>query len=518
MRHLVPVLILALASVVLTWPLVINLGRALPGYSRVADDDLLVNVWSFWWTRVALLEGRGSLLHTPDLFHPVGVTLTLTAIAPAATVPLVPVMAALPGLPGIYCAWDINVLLTFFLSALGAYLLAERVTRAPWAALVAGLAFGFCPYRYEHLRHVNLSCTQWLPFVFLGLWRRLDGGGAGAALLFAMAAALVAASSTTYTAQLPLFGLVFVAAWVLAQADRRAALRRAACALPLPLALGALLAAPVLWPAIRDMISLPFETPVWDDPASFAFPVEGLLMWNRHPYVGVALLGLALYGCMRGAAPAPWAAVALLGLALTPGPVLKTLSGPTTIPLPYALVRYFPGLGQNRFTERFLVFWFLGAAVLAAQALAAWPPFARAPRALALAVGAVLMLDFNHAPLAMEQPAIPPLYAALAEAPPGWPVYEWPADYLSNRRYMFYQMVHQRPLCQGLLSRRPLLSYALEESDAHTSLPALILIVHHDVPAAPHQEQKLAALKRRYAVKPFRTDGPRESFLLTSKR
>lgn len=508
MRHVGPVLLLAVLTVVLTWPLVLDLTGALPAYARVVDDDLLVNVWSFWWTRVSCLDGRGPLLHTWDLFHPVGVTLTLTAVAPAATVPLVPVMSAVPGIAGIYLAWNLNVLFTFFLSGLGAYLLAWAVTEQPWAAFVAGVAFAFNPYRYEHLRHVNLSCTQWLPFVFLALWKRLEGGGWGWAAAFAVAVALVAGSSTTYTAQLPLFGLAFL----LGYGWRRWP------ALVLPAALAALFAAPLVWPAVRDMISLPFESPVFEDPVNFAFPLEGFLLYNLHPYVSVLLLVLAAWALTRARRVGPWAWVGLLGLVLAPGPVVKTISATTGIPLPYALVRYFPGLGQNRFTERFLVFWFLGAAVLAAQALVAWPPFARAPRRWGLVVAALLVVELRHAPLALDRPEIPAIYSKLAEAPRGWPVYEWPANYLTNRRFMFYQMVHQRPICQGILSRRPLLSYALEQDDVNAGLREMILVLHHDLEAEPYQKQKIEDLKRRYEFKPFATDGPREAFLLTRRR
>lgn len=518
MRHASPVLVLALATVVLTWPLVMHLTDALPAYTRLDDDDLLVNLWSFWWTRASLLEGRGSFFYTHHLFHPEGATLTLTALSPAASVPMLPVMGSVPGLSGIFLAWNLNVLFTFWLSGVGAYLLAERVTRQPWAAVVAGLVFAFSPYRYDHLRHVNLSCTPWLPFVFLGLLLRLEGGGLRAALAFAVSGALVAASSTTYTAQLPLFGLVFCAAWIGTQEDRRAAARRVLTALPLPLALGTLLALPALLPALVDMVSLEFETPIQEDPMNFAFPLQGFFAPNRQPYVGLGVLGLAVYALARRAGTGTWAALAFLGLILAPGPVVKTIATTTAIPLPYALVRYFPGLTQNRFTERFLVFWFLGAAVLVAQALAGWRPFARAPWAWGLLVGALLMLELRHAPIALEAPPVPPLYESLAAAPAGWPVYEWPAGYKTNRRFMYHQIVHQRPICQGLLSRRPLLSYQLEEMDAHSNLREMILVLHHDQPVDPHQQQKLATLRRRYVFKPFARDGSREAFLLTLAR
>jgi len=511
MRHVGPMLVLAIATIALTWPLAAHLADAYPGYTRIADDDLLVNVWSLWWTRASLLEGRGGFFFTRYLFYPDGVTLTLTAICPVASLAVLPVLKLLPGLAGVELAWNLNVLATFWLSGVGAYLLAERVTGERWAALVGGLVFAFSPYRYEHLRHVNLSCTQWLPFVFLGL-------EAGGWRLEAAALALVIASSTTYTAQLPLFLAVYGVFWVIAQEDRRAAARRFVGALPVPVALGVLLAAPALLPALADLATTAFEAPVWDDPMNFSFPIESFFTPNLTPYVGVIALALAVRAVVRVKGSGPWAAVAFLGLALAPGPWLKTSAGVTSIPLPYAFVRYFPGLGQNRFTERFLVFWWLGAAVLAAQAIASWRPYTRSPRTWALVIGALAMLDVRQAPIALERPEVPAIYAELARAPADWPVYEWPADYLTNRRFMYYQMVHQRPICQGVLSRRPLASYQAEEVDALSQLPNMILVLHHDVTAQPHIQHKLEVLRRRYDVKPFAKDGPIEALLLTLKR
>lgn len=508
MRHAGPVFVLAVATVALTWPLAAHLTDALPAYTRMLDDDLLVNVWSLWWTRASLLEGRGAFTFTDYLFHPDGATLTLTALSPVASLAVLPLLAAVRGLPGIFLAWNANVLATFFLSGLGAYLLAERVTRQRWAALVAGLIYGFSNYRYEHLRHVNLSCTQWLPFAFLALHAHLETGSRRSAVGFGVAVALIAGSSTTYIAQLPLFCLAFV----LARPDRRLAARRAV----LPAALAAVIALPVLWPAVRDLATLEFESPVWDDPVTFAFPVAEFLRPTLFPYVGYVTLVLALRAVFRADGARPWAVLALLGLALAPGPWLKAGDTVTWIPLPYAVVRFFPGLAQNRFTARFLIYWWLGAAVLAAQAVAAWKPYARRPAVAALLVGLLAVLDMRAFPLVMERPAVPALYEALAAAPAGWPVYEWPADYLSNRRFMYYQMIHQRPICQGVLSRRPLISYQTEATDALGKLPGLILVIHHDWPVS--HPSKLDLLLRRYDAKPFRKDGPLEALLLTLKR
>ena len=63
--------------------------------------------------------------------------------------------------------------LTFPLSALGAYLLVYELTRRHDAAFIAGLLFGFAPYRIAHLPQIQSLASFPMPFALLGLHRYL---------------------------------------------------------------------------------------------------------------------------------------------------------------------------------------------------------------------------------------------------------------------------------------------------------------------------------------------------------
>src|SRR5207302_4406002 len=52
-------------------------------------------------------------------------------------------------------------------SGYGAWLLVRELTGSGWAGLVSGAAFAFSFYRLNHLPHITLDSTQWMPFV---LW------------------------------------------------------------------------------------------------------------------------------------------------------------------------------------------------------------------------------------------------------------------------------------------------------------------------------------------------------------
>jgi len=66
-------------------------------------------------------------------------------------------------------AHNLAFLLSFFLSACAAYALVFTLSRSRTAAFLAGLVFGFNPYRADHLPHLELLSSYWLPVVFLAL-------------------------------------------------------------------------------------------------------------------------------------------------------------------------------------------------------------------------------------------------------------------------------------------------------------------------------------------------------------
>ena len=53
-------------------------------------------------------------------------------------------------------AANLTLLAMFPLSALAAHWLGFAVTRRHDAAILCGLAYGFCPYRIAHLQHLEL--------------------------------------------------------------------------------------------------------------------------------------------------------------------------------------------------------------------------------------------------------------------------------------------------------------------------------------------------------------------------
>ncbi|PZS03080.1 MAG: hypothetical protein DLM69_03300, partial [Candidatus Chloroheliales bacterium] len=156
-----------LISLLLTWPLLLHFGDALP-----AGGDAWQNVWNLWWLRKAIESGQWPF-HTGYKYYPYGVNLYFDTMVP---------LAGLLGTPlqwlglNLLSTYNVMVLLSFVLAALGMYLLARYLTGDALASFIAGFIFGFCPYHFAHLYgHLNLMWMQWLPYYILFLLKAVDG-------------------------------------------------------------------------------------------------------------------------------------------------------------------------------------------------------------------------------------------------------------------------------------------------------------------------------------------------------
>jgi hypothetical protein len=119
--------------------------------------------------------------------------------------------------------YNVVFFLTFPLSAFGAYLLVWALTRRHDAAFVAGLAYGFSPYRTAEISHLQSLSSYWLPVILLGLHRFLDERRLRWLVLFGAAWLFQALTNGYYM----LFGAVLIALWLAYFCSTRASWRTA---------------------------------------------------------------------------------------------------------------------------------------------------------------------------------------------------------------------------------------------------------------------------------------------------
>lgn len=91
--------------------------------------------------------------------------------------------------------YNLVTLLTFVLSAATMYLLVYRVSGSAAGAFIAGLAYGFAPFRISQLPHIQMLAGFWAPLALFGLHAFLDSGRRRWLALFAASWALQAAAN-----------------------------------------------------------------------------------------------------------------------------------------------------------------------------------------------------------------------------------------------------------------------------------------------------------------------------------
>lgn len=148
-----------LLTLLYAWPLLPAFASQLP--SDVGDPGL--NTWILWWNaQAAPLTGRW--WDAPIFFPARGafaLSETLLGIAPLTT-PL-QWLGASP-----VAAYNVAFLFSYWSAALAAHALARRLTGSHAAAFVAGVAYGFNPYRAAQLPHLQALLSCWMPLALLG--------------------------------------------------------------------------------------------------------------------------------------------------------------------------------------------------------------------------------------------------------------------------------------------------------------------------------------------------------------
>jgi hypothetical protein len=169
-------------SIVLTWPLAAGLGRDVPGDL----GDSLLNMWILAWgaehlPRLVTGAMSWSQFWDANIFHPAPLSLALSEHLFGQVLQILPIY----GLTGnIILCYNLLFLSTFVLSAIGAYLLVYDLTGDRRAAFIAGLVYGFLPYRIASVPHLQVLSSQWMPMALWGLnrfvttnsYRALAGG------------------------------------------------------------------------------------------------------------------------------------------------------------------------------------------------------------------------------------------------------------------------------------------------------------------------------------------------------
>lgn len=469
-------------------PVLLAPGERVLGAGQVGG----VLVWEAWWFGGAWRDSAPSPWTTTALTHPE--PLRVGPHSPLSALVYWPLARAV----GPYAGLNAFALAAYLGAGLGMFLLARGLTGHLPAALAAGFVFMFSheSLTQHRLGQFGQAFTAFVPILFLGLRRAADGLPARAALLLGALGSALASPYTAFAA-LGAGGPLYAAAlWARGELkDPRRFAREAALAWALAGAAGAALYAPVLAPLpgfiggseSYSLSLLSFvDPPAWHpsswvqavrartsgfpDPAAagrvLSRPGLARLATPEHlmGYFPLTLLALLAWGwrARTSRGQGAFGAMGLGALVLSLGPRLEVAYAPTSLPLPYALVKALPLAGSLRAPARLVTLAWVAAAVFAAFAVRGlWEALAPRPKAraallAALAAGFAWELALPQAGSWWAEVPRGGAYEALRRDPRPGAVLELPAAIgkdgdvsVDVQPYMLAQPLHGRALVLG---------------------------------------------------------------------
>jgi hypothetical protein len=182
-RELIVVLAAGAAlTIAMTYPIAFELGRI----GRVDNGDGQLSIWNVAWVARALVTNPRHVFDA-NIFYPHTGTLAYSEANLGAGVLAIPAYW-LTG--NAYAAHNFAVLAAFLLTVVGTYYQVRYLTGDRRGAVVSAICFGYCPFLFAHLPHIQLLMTAGLPFAMLAFHRLVDRPtlGRGAVLGALMAA------------------------------------------------------------------------------------------------------------------------------------------------------------------------------------------------------------------------------------------------------------------------------------------------------------------------------------------
>lgn len=468
----VVVLLYLALTLLFTHPLVWHLATH---YVGETGGDARIYVWNEWWVRSALLRLHTDPLQSDYIFYPVGIGLSLHTLALLHGLIFIPLSA----LVGDVAASNLIVLATFPASALGAYALARNLGGSRTGAFLAGLAFGFCPYRLARLAgHYDLLSTQWIPLYALAFVKAMKPGKRawGAAIAAGLLGAACGYTSLTYLTFLAMLSLVH-GAWSLSTSreERLARVGRAAAVAGIVV----VLLAPLLVEVHGDLeawryLPYPGSDRYVADAAAYGLPTSKQTVLGHRfghafdpnvtettvflgylvPALGLAAVGSRALRRSHGV----WMLAGALWFVLSLGDSLHFAGRDLGISLAFPLLKRLPLLHDLRAPSRFSILVMLCLALLAAAAWTRWLAGLRhsgAEAALTLGAACVISAEYLAVPVPLFEAKAAPIYSRIGEEAGDFTVVEVPGIDQVPNQIMYNQTIHRKRIFIGTAARVP---------------------------------------------------------------
>ena len=521
-----------LVAVLITWPLLSQLGTHLVGFEYGDSTEMARHIW---WYNHALRSGQ-PIFWQSSLGYPDGIDGSLLWADPLQFFPAWLLAFALP----VVAAANLTILLTMALNGWAMYALARHLFEGHQApALLAGLVFMAAPTFQGHLGggHAGLMVMWPVPllidallhlrqipkrrwFVLAVIFFALSPGGHGIQSIYVL---------------MPLMAIIILMR--LWQRDWTGLRQTFLVAFFGSLILLVFLV-PLAWSAVTtpvyrdeggfvrysaDLLSI--VTPSFFHPlySHLDYParVLGVNLEEGSSYIGIVAGLLALLAVFRVKQARWWLILALVAWLLSLGPLLKVFDAPlilrtdgyeTYLTLPWAFVQNLPLFSLARTPGRFNFTLALAVGLLAgfgADWLVSRIPV-RLRRVLPLMLMALILLDYQwYWPFPTFSAEIPAAVYALAERADVRAVLDLPWENpVAAKQALYLQTAHQKPLVGGHTTRSTPVSPAKLTLLERTLDPAMLKFTGADIVIwhKPYASKELLTLARSQLGAPLYED------------
>lgn len=419
-QHALAALLFAALAVAFTWPLVLNLDRAV-----AEPGDAYLTIWILDWDWYATLHQPLALYHA-NMLHPARYSLAMSENLYGVALFLFPLRALGAG-P--ITAHSIAFLLGLAFAGFGAYLLGWRLTRSFFAGVAAGIFFAFAHIAFTHLQFV---WSGWMPLMLVALLDYAERPGWKRAAVFAAFFAMNGLANIHYL----LFGsfAIAVTAALIVRSWRKLAIATA---------IAFVLLAPFLYPyaAVAKLYGL--ERTAAESAGYSATPSDWIHSDAKEPERHVAPGLVAVLLALFAIASRAWAKIALAAIWIAIG-----FAG--SLGMNFEFHRFLfgavPGFRAIRVPARWAIIAYIGIAILIALTTAM---IARRSRWLAIVVPVAIAIAIWRAPIRwyMTIPQAPEVYRWIASTP--GTIAELPMGTYDEYEYYLRSTVHHRPSVNG---------------------------------------------------------------------
>ncbi len=197
-------IVFAVFTCFLTWPLVIKPATSVYG----EPGDNFGAIWGIWWLKNHKSFG-GTLTYCPIIGFPYGAKFPSIPMEPLQYVFYLILAQVLNEV----LIFNIDILLSFFLSGITMYYLVRHITKDRKSAFFGGLAYLIAPYHAYHTMTIGggIAAVQWMPLYILMLIKFIEKPSGKSAALLAFSAILVAWTSVHYGLFMFIFTPFFLA-------------------------------------------------------------------------------------------------------------------------------------------------------------------------------------------------------------------------------------------------------------------------------------------------------------------